>query len=253
MLQAKLKRVAIFLALAALLPQPSFSQTDSEFRFPDNSDYPKVRATGATVESFIPKGWTTLGKAKGDLNGDKLDDVAIVLKAELPEFKQDNSTGFGARLFDTNPRMLLILFKEPKKKEYRLAEQNNNLIVVPDTPTMLEPFDFLSIKNGALEVNFMLLYSAGTWSASKTCYKFRYQGNQFVLIGADKHELQRNSGDKTDFSINFLTGRMKVSTSIPREEFTSQTIWSKFRSRQLRTMSSFKSLYEWQARPGLYL
>lgn len=253
MFRNTIKHTALLLTLAALLPQPSLCQTESGYRYPRSLDYPKVQLTGKTVESFIPKGWTTLDRATGDLNGDKQDDVAIVLKAEKPEFKQKNTEGLGVDTFDTNPRMLLVLFKDAQSNRYRLVEQSNSFIATADSPTMLDPFESMAIRNGALEVNFMLLFSAGGWSASKTCYKFRYQQDQFVLIGADKNEIQRNTGEETNFSINFLTGRMKVSNLVPMEEFKSAESWSKFSRGKLRSLNSFKTLYDWQPQPGLFL
>ncbi len=253
MFQPAMKRIALALALVAAIPQPSLCHEDLGFIYPGKSDYPKIKRTGTTTKSFIPKGWTTVDEAKGDLNGDKRDDIAIVIKAEAAKFKQDNSQGIGPNVFDTNPRMLVVLFKDAKKNAYHLAEQNNNFIAIADSPTMMDPFESLSIKKGVLEVNFMLFFNAGGWSASKTCYKFRFQNNQFALIGADKNELQRNTGEETNFSINFLTGRMKVASVVPMEEFKSQTSWSKFRLNKLRTMRSFKTLYDWQPQPGLYL
>ena len=38
--------------------------------------------------------------------------------------------------------------------------------------------------------------ATGTWYSSTTTYSFRFQNNRFELIGFDKAELARNSGDR---------------------------------------------------------
>ena len=61
------------------------------------------------VNGFIPKGWKSILLANGDLNNDKLEDIAVVIektdKANI--LKNEN---LGSEYLNLNPRILLILF-----------------------------------------------------------------------------------------------------------------------------------------------
>ena len=160
--------------------QHVFSQ---DFDRPRNSDYPNLPKSGKSINDFVPKDWETVGKAPGDLNGDKLEDWALVIKANLSKFLNKND-GLGSETFDTNPRILVILFQD--QDGYRIAKQSNTFIVAPDSPTQLEPFQEVRIKNGILELSFELFSSAGSWSMTSSSYRFKFVNGEFVLIGKTK-------------------------------------------------------------------
>src|SRR4051812_39437400 len=82
-----------------------------DFNLPLNSDYPNLPKSAKSINDFVPKDWETVGKAQGDLNGDKIEDSALVIKANLSKFLNKND-GLGSHPFDTNPRILVILFKD---------------------------------------------------------------------------------------------------------------------------------------------
>lgn len=77
------------------------------------------------------------------MNGDKLNDIALVVKAQNKKYIQANSD-MGVQIFDTNPRMLIVLFKN--KNGYTLGELNKTIIPIADGPTMDEPFKSVAIK-----------------------------------------------------------------------------------------------------------
>jgi len=124
-----------------------------DFKFPTDSDYPQLKKYGQKIEDFVPKNWTTVDKAFGDLNDDKIADCAVVIKGNDKKFLNKND-GLGVHKFDTNPRMLIILFKNAAEKRYEIAEHSNTFIVIPDSPTMSEPFQSVKIKNGVLQMDF---------------------------------------------------------------------------------------------------
>ena len=236
--------VFIFVSLGSL--QHVFSQ---DFNRPHNSDYPKLPKSGKSINDFVPKDWETVGKAQGDLNGDKLEDCALVIKANLSKFLNKHD-GLGSNPFDTNPRILVILFKD--KDGYKIAKQSNTFIVAPDSPTQLEPFQEVRIKNGILELSFELFSSAGSWSMTSSSYRFKFLNGEFVLIGADKTDSMRNSGEMTSRSYNFLTSRLKVSTgnfSSDRQKIR----WRTYKLRKLKTLDTFKAPFSWKIEPDYYL
>ena len=216
-----------------------------DFNRPQKSDYPKLPKSGKSINDFVPKDWETVGKAQGDLNGDNIEDSALVIKANLSKFLNKND-GLGSDPFDTNPRILVILFKD--KDGYKIAKQSNTFIVAPDSPTQLEPFQEVRIKNGILELSFELFSSAGSWSTTSSSYRFKFLNGEFVLIGADKTDSMRNSGEMNSRSYNFLTSRLKVSTgnfSSDREKVR----WRTYKLRKLKTLDTFKAPFSWKIEP----
>ncbi len=240
--------------LAIVLSCPAFAADDSDYAFkmPENRDYPVPVKSGKKVADLVPAHWQIMDQAKGDLNGDKVDDLALVVKGNLAKFKQKN-TGLGTDMFDTNPRMLLVYFKNPQSNEFKLVESSNTFIQIPDAPTMDEPFDGVGINKGLLNCVFKVFYSAGSWGTSNTCYKFRYQNNHFVLVGADSTDAMRNTGETNTYSFNFLTGKMSRQTGNLFNDQKSKTIWKRIPHNQLKPLSSFKRIYEWKIDRDLYL
>ena len=89
-----------------------------QFAFAQNFSYPKINSQGKDIESFIPSGWTLLDSAKGDLNNDKCEDVALVIQCKDSVFDEDSIL--------TQPRMLLIIFYN-KAKTIRLSRTKRKL------------------------------------------------------------------------------------------------------------------------------
>ena len=241
-----LVHLALFICVSFGSSQNVFSQ---DFNLPRKSDYPNLPKSGKSINDFVPKDWETVGKAQGDLNGDKIEDSALVIKANLSKFLNKN-VGLGSHPFDTNPRILVVLFKD--KDGYKIAKQSNTFIVAPDSPTQLEPFQEVRIKNGILELSFELFSSAGSWSMTSSSYRFKFLNGEFVLVGADKTDSMRNSGEMKSRSYNFLTSRLKVSTgnfSSDREKVR----WRTYRLKKLKTLDTFKAPFSWKIESDYYL
>lgn len=221
----------------------------SDFPLPTAADYPKLITSAKNSSDFIPANWKTLGEAKGDLNNDKIPDVALVLKGENSKFINKNE-GLGSDVFDTNPRMLVILFGS--NDGYNLAEQSNNIIAMSDSPTMEEPFDSVEIKNGILQIKQHIFMSAGGWGTSNYTYKFRYQNSGFALIGADKTSLQRNSGETETRSYNFLTRKVKVEKG-SIENNKSRATFRNFKVGKTQTLKDFPKPFEWEVEKDFFI
>ena len=166
------------------------------------------------IDEFIPKGWKTILSAKGDLNNDKLEDVAIIIektdKANI--VKNEN---LGSEYLNLNPRILLVLFKQ-KNGSYILASKNDKGFIKSagdkENPALMDTLDNISIKNNILKIKFNYFLSAGSWSVTQNTYTFRFQNKKFELIGFDNNSYMRNSGNQEEFSINFSTNKVKITT-----------------------------------------
>ena len=202
-----------FTAVLLFAAQVAFAQED--FIFPKDSDYPSLKSDGSKLEDFVPKNWEIMEKTCGDLNGDGLADCVVVVRGTDAKFIQKHD-GFGTNPFDTNPAILAVLLKD--KNGYRLALQNNSLASPPEGPTSSYPFSAMSIKNKVLEIDFEHWQSAGGWGATYSSFKFKLIGREFQMIGADKREFMRNSGDGESRSYDFLTRKIKIVTGNQMED-----------------------------------
>lgn len=174
-----------------------------------------------SINDFIPKGWKILKDengsnfiAKGDLNKDKLEDVAIIIeKNDKKNIKKNDN--FGPNELNLNPRILLILFKE-KDGTYSLVAKNDKGFIKSegneDNPALMDTLSGISIKNNVLKITFNYFMSAGSWWTSTDVYIFRFQNNVFELIGYESNAYMRNTGEEEGISINFSTNKAKITT-----------------------------------------
>lgn len=224
------------------------SAAAQDFVFPTAADYPKIKKSAKTCEDFVPPEFRIVKKAVGDLNRDQQPDCFLAIKGGDARFLNENS---GALAFDTNPRVLLILFKE--KTGYRLAQQSDTFIRAPESATMEEPFEDATIENNVLQLDFQHFLSAGGWGAGRYLYKFRYQNNRFALIGVDRMRWQRNTGDYEDRSYNFLSGKVKTTIGNNSEERPQKTSRRAFKLKRLKTLNTFKRVFGWEIEPNVFV
>ncbi|HVH48973.1 MAG TPA: hypothetical protein VM760_03730 [Sphingomicrobium sp.] len=167
--------------------------------------YPAIALEGPSVESFMPAKWKLEAKATGDLNGDKLPDAALVLHMADPA-NLISSDWDPNQKYDSNPRMLVVLFAKPSGG-YSLAAADHKLIPRLENQNQDEPFDEVKVAGGTLRVKMHLFMSAGGWEMGGSAYTFRWQDGAFRLIGFDRDSVRRNTGETEEVSINYLTGK----------------------------------------------
>jgi len=219
--------------------------------FGQNFSYPIINKQGQDINSFIPTGWILLDSTQGDLNKDSYNDLTLIIqhKDSVIIIKKD---------FDdhdtiiTQPRILILLFYDPKTNLYQLVEQNNSFILSHDNPNMEDPYQNISINKGVLKIDFHIFMNVGGWGMSDNIYKFRYQNNEFVLIEADNNYVHRGSGETEDRNYNFLTRKVKV--AIGTIESDKQKItWRTIKLKELKTFRTFKKPFTWEVEKEYYL
>jgi hypothetical protein len=171
--------------------------------------YPRLPADAATAQGFVPKGWTEESRAEGDIDGDSKADLALVLRSQDPAnvIPQEMC---GEEL-DTNPWILAILLANPGGG-YRLAVENHTLIPRRDNACQLDGLAAIAVERGALRLDFERMMSAGGWDMGSTTFKWRWRDGALRLVGFDYSNVSRNSGAIGRISINYPTGRVKIST-----------------------------------------
>jgi hypothetical protein len=216
--------------------------------FAQDFRYPTIRSTGKTIPDFIPAGWTILDSAAGDLNKDGRTDAALVIQHQ-------DSILLLNDLEDTalsQPRILLIVFREASGNSFFLVERSNSFILKHDNSAMDDPFKGISIAKGILELDFTLFYNMGSWYTSNSSYKFRYNGKMFQLIGADTYTIHRASLDFESFSYNFLT-KKRIQTKGSEEKGTRKTNTKTLTLPSMMTFGTFKQPYTWEVEKDIFL
>ena len=193
--------------------EPLTSTTEEDSITSVTEEYPTdFPEQGNRMEDFVPKHWSAIMKVDGDLNKDNLTDIAIIIEQENPEniiVTEYNDT------LNTNPRALLVLFKQ-ENGTYKLAAKNDKGFIEPpkENSSLLDPLGEgdINIKNNTLRLKFQYFYSAGSWSITNVEYVFRYQNSHFELIGVETNSFHRATGEETIESFNLSTNKLEITT-----------------------------------------
>ena len=216
-------------ALCGALTVPLNAQTGTHYAS-------KILKQGQTLTDILPAGWTISGEARGDLNKDGIADCAFVLQpndpaniipqAFLPECP-----------LNTNPNILCIYYgtKEGLLEQFAVYEG----LIPADEEFIPNQFSKIEISpKGVLNITRAIEPSAGSYSTGRTTYRFRFQDNNFYLIGKEAYNLARNTGVSTVESSNYLTHKKATTYSNEfNEAYKPHTEWSKIPKAPLRTIA----------------
>lgn len=151
-----------------------------------------LRESGTSENDIVPEGWEKT-VVQGDLNKDGIADLVLVAYP------------------DSSKAILAIYFGSA---EGRLSCWKKYEEVIPIATEGFENVDAdLSITSkGVLRINISHSSDVGSYFTSTDKYSFRYQNEDFYLIGYEEQSLQRNIGTMTTTSDNYLTWKRKVRT-----------------------------------------
>ena len=191
--------------------KPVTSTTDEESTTSVIEEYPTdFPEQGNKMEDFVPKHWSAIMKVDGDLNKDSLADTALIVEQENPN--NISITEYNDTL-NTNPRALLVLFKQ-ENGTYKLAAKNDKGFIEPpkENSSLLDPLGEgdINIKNNTLRLKFQYFFSAGSWYITNVEYVFRYQNSHFELIGVETNSFHRATGEETIVSFNLSTNKLET-------------------------------------------
>jgi hypothetical protein len=145
--------------------------------FGQSSVLSKIPASGSTLQAFIPVGYDTIETVEGDLNKDNVNDYAIALKSTSEE-NYDPSVD----TTELPARLLVVVLGQ--KGGYKLGAKSDKAIMCMQCGGVFgDPFSGIEITKGILIVSH---YGGSAWKWSYT-HKFRYQQNDFYLIGETEH------------------------------------------------------------------
>lgn len=192
------------------------------------------------IKDFVPENWEIISQGSGDLNKDNLEDVAFVIKLTNKKYIIADE-GLGKGFIDYNPRLLIVLFKDAINNRYNLIAENDCFIPKDVDPVLEDPFRSISIEKGNLLITCGYWASAGSWYSDVITYKFRYQENDFALIGAEEETYHRASGESFKRSINFLTKKLSETKYEDSDDVKPKIVWKKFKLKELHTLTTFKA------------
>lgn len=207
--------------------------------------YPLLKPQGQQTTDFVPQGWTIHDSAIGDLNKDGLPDAALILQHKTLVTRTDEG-----QKIKSQPRILAILFKSGATGGFELKEQSNTFIpedqdLENDEEELNDPFLQLEVKRGLLVLGFQESYKTSTNYSTGTEYKFRYNGQEFQLIGADFTRIYRMDFELEQYSYNFLTKKRIYSKGKIGGKMTSSPAKS-FALPTLKTLKTLKAPNEWE-------
>jgi hypothetical protein len=211
--------------------------------------YPSLPRQASSAEGFVLRGWVLEARASGDLNRDGVPDLALVLRQSDPKNIVENP-GLGENPFDTNPRILAVAFRNGPAGNFALQLENHTLIPRRTDPVMADPFeDGLTVDRGSLRVNLTFWLSAGGWDMSGMSHTLQYRNGRFELIGYDRSTTNRSSLDTTDVSVNYLTGKMKISTGNSNSDKPAKATWKTLPRRAPLTVDEIGDGLEFEPKP----
>jgi hypothetical protein len=196
----------IVMAILLLMTGTAFADSNTT-----QVTYPNLAKHSVSAEGFVPTGWKLEQKVQGDFNGDGISDLVLVLQQAPPVITQNSSNTLDEESFAINAR-ILVAAVGTRSSGFNLVLENHDLIPLHDSPTIDDPFDSIAIVKGNLQVAIHFFANMGSWWTANTKFTFKYKENCFRLIGYDRAETQRNSGETTDTSINYLSSKMKITT-----------------------------------------
>lgn len=185
-----------------------------------------------TEKSLLPRGWKIYQKARADLTGDGIPDLALIVD-EVAKKPVEGPNDDDEEL----PRALVFL-SGIDSKSYRLAGYGPCALFRAYDSFLVETK--LAVQKNVLVIDQSTMMSMGGWGASEVTTRWRIDDGKPRLIGLTSHEMMRNSGDGSKSDQNFLTGTTELSTFNefdPKVTPQKRTVHSKPRSIALETMS----------------
>ena len=143
-----------------------------------------IPMTAKDPEGFAPKGWEIDAVEKGDLNGDKIDDAAIVMTK--PEVMENDT------LKESSKRFLVLVFGDGSQFK-RTAFSDEAALDKDEGGAMGDPFQDLKIEKGIVTINY---YGGSAWRWGVT-ERYRWQQNRWMLIGATYESFHATEPDET--------------------------------------------------------
>jgi|GEM_PF-5751134 len=161
------------------------------------------------LKSLLPKDYVKSGEARGDLDGDGIDDLVIIIHKDPSANKTakgDLSGGFDL------PQFVVILTgsKSGQLKMWKFGQSHfHHAMTSQMEENGLRGFE---IKKGVLSFTADFALSMGGWSAGGCTQKWRNGKTGFQLIGLTVENMDRKCACGQTTDQNLLTGAKQVTS-----------------------------------------
>ena len=210
--------------------------------------WPTLRQMGHSAKDFAPSGWTVVDSIRGDLNGDKRDDIACVIQKN-DSVTVVNNEGTSNRM---RPKIFFVALVT-KDGIYRLQATNKKLYLNYDRPpTYDDPARSIAIEDQVLTINFAFDFVNGNFYFYT--YQFRLQGDQFILTRGEFNYVTRRNMNYEKTVYYFTEKKMSVTVGQYGDEdppkLTETTEWFELIIERVRTLRLMESPGSWQVTGG---
>lgn len=202
------------------------------------NEYPRIPTVGDKVTDFISTDWVLIDSVSGDLNKDNYSDIAFIIKNDS--------------LYPNNDlkqrHFLVVVAFDDDIRRLKLIGMTGKLFL-PQLSERLLFYEEMEINKGILSLSF---YRGGRVDII-THYKFRYQENNFCLIGADRKTFNLSNQDFKNYSFNFLTKKWSLTSGNDTSDAKPTVEWGKLEFKELKTFKTYEGPFTWEVANGIYL
>ena len=192
----------------------------------------ELKQQGSSVEDIVPVGWQHQ-EAWGDLNKDGIADLVVIATPDYEENLLRRDDGY---VYNFNQPILAIYFGNGQRLQR--WRQYDNVIPADDNEFCRHDIVLEVTSRGTLRIAIGLWCSAGSYGTSTDTYTYRYQNGDFYLIGKDSEETQRNTGECTVVSENYLTWKRQVTHSNFTDTKPAAEKWSRLSKKPLEKLGA---------------
>lgn len=198
----------ILTSIGAVVACVGRAEADCEWPTALSNAYPPNAVLGS--ESLEASGWEVAAQSRGDLNGDALPDVVLVIDRIEPTPPPDHH--------ESDPVRGLVFLTGIEGGRFRVAGASACALYRGHGFFMVE--DNLKIRERVFVINQSTMMTAGSWGSTKITERWRLDNGTPRLIGFTNHYFMRNSGRATKSDQNLLTGRRVIESF---NEFETET------------------------------
>jgi hypothetical protein len=207
-----------------------------------NISFPVIKKSVDNLQGFLPKHWVIKSKSIGDLNGDRVSDLVMILehKGLKPSTSDSNQE-------ISNPRILLVFFKNVASGKYDLFIQNNSFIVSSNTGPIMDPETEVKVEISKGVLDIFMGYFHGNID-----YNFRFLKNDLYLIHSTKRGVWVEESVEYKEEINFETKKTKTEET-SMEDGRTKIKHVNLSIKSLKRLRDMKEMLSWEVLPGHYI